>query len=380
MDDETENEILFRMQMNGFEEKLFGLVIRHHLDTVIGPLRERGTCQKCHQILGNMHRRLWHQFVHLESYNGFLDGNYGAEDLPYFNYFVPCPFSTCSLKFADFIDAKIHYFMEHQCCQLFCCGIQFLDYNNALRHLADVENSTQSGIWPKQRHCNNLVPIYVCKCCKIRWSSRTEYIAHLQGRQHMCPDPQCKFLFEDNERTIRHFFEHHYKHLTMDGRHLLLSFNYFLKYEQKQEERAKGFYQCEKCHRRFKQIKMLQKHRELESCMITDSKMFTPAVPCKCGHQFVYCYYQRDVLLRHLPTFREALTHIAQEAPFNGMPEDVCNIYHTMLRVLADVNDRLVREKYTNYQRTNTSKHSTFTQKQVAKILLGAVEYFTRIM
>ncbi|KAF1769744.1 hypothetical protein GCK72_001561 [Caenorhabditis remanei] len=374
MDDDAEQDILGRMSMTSFEEKLFGLVERSPIDT-------REMCPICRRMFPSVHHRAWHQFVHLESYTGFLDKNYGTGDLPFFNFFVPCPNSDCSLKFIDFTDAKIHYLLEHQCCQLFCCGIRFPEYSMALHHLVEAENMEARASYRRHKHVINLQPLYVCKCCEKVWSSRMEYTSHLQGKHNMCPDPMCKHLFDDNEKTITHFFEHHYKHLWMDGRHILLNYNIFLKYDKTQEERSIGIYHCEHCYRRFKQRSDLQDHVEANICVATDRKIFSPAIPCKCGYQFVYCYHQRDILLRYLPIFREALEHIAREAPYSEMPEDVIQIYHTMLRVLADVNYRLNNEKYWHYQRTNSSKHSSkFSPRQISKILIGVVEYFVKIM
>lgn len=56
-------------------------------------------------------------------------------------------------------------------------------------------------------------------------------------------------------------------------------------------------------------------------------QFFVQVIACKCGHQFKYCYYQRDVLLRNLPVLREAMEHVEREAPFNNMPEDVVGIW-----------------------------------------------------
>lgn len=365
------------MQMTQFEEKRFELVVIRAEDTVVvEPLRQRETCPKCHQILSSELSRLWHQFVHMDAYNGFLDGKFQIQ-LPDFEFVIPCPFSTCSLLFLDLIDARFHYLLEHQSCQLFCCGVRFSDYKTALEHLQGT-GSVETEAWDQQKHF--LKPVYICNCCNRTWSSRNEYVAHLHGRDHMCPDPVCKYIFETNEKCIRHFFEQHYKHLFLDSRHLLLNYKYFLRYQEKQEERAYGLYVCTTCQRRFRDNKGFQSHVASQNCEFFDRKFFVQVIACKCGHQFKYCYYQRDVLLRNLPVLREAMEHVEREAPFNNMPEDVCNIYRSIIVVIIDVNQRLINEKFTNYQRTSPLKHSSFTPRQMAKLLLEVVDYFWKIM
>uniref|UniRef100_A0A1I7TBK5 C2H2-type domain-containing protein n=1 Tax=Caenorhabditis tropicalis TaxID=1561998 RepID=A0A1I7TBK5_9PELO len=343
MDDATEQVILDRLGIYGYEENQFHLKVKNPDDVVVPALRQRSTCDRCLINCPTERARLWHQFVHVKAYNGFLSGKTYLE-MPPFDYYCPCPNSTCHMKFEDFIDAKFHYMMDHKGLQLFCCGTRFPRYGDALKHI--MENHGLK--WPKEEHdVGNLQPVYVCNCHQRAWPSRPEYTAHLQGKIHKCPDPVCKVFFQENEPAITHFFEVHYKHLVLDTRYVLLHYKAFEMHQEKHAERC---------------------------------NIFAPVIPCDCNHQFVYCYHQRDLLLRLLPVFREALEHIEREAPYSEMPEDVCNIYRTMLIVLADVHDRLLHEKYANYQRTCSLKHSKFARTQVAKILIGVIEYFANIM
>lgn len=368
MNDAVEQELLERMAMSDVEKKLFELSVKKPEDEVIPALRERKHCYTCFQPCNNEKIRLWHQFVHVESYEGFLEGKTDG-DVPDFDYYIECPHSTCSEKYEDFIDAKIHYLMAHKRCDMFCCGNQFRSYSEVLRHLEQYPG-----------HRNSLQPYYICICCNKVHGSREEHIKHLQGRIHKCPDPVCKAFYPTNERALRHFFERHYRHLAMDHRMLLLSFRHFQRYEEKREERCNGAFQCYGCHRRFYHFEGVQHHVNSKMCLNNDQKLFIPAVYCTCNYQFVYCYHQRDLLLRNLPILKEAMEHVEREAPYNRMPEDVIKIYRTIRRVLTDVNNRLNSEKYSNYYRTSSAKHSKPTPKQITIILLKTIDYFVKIM
>lgn len=136
---------------------------------------------------------------------------------------IECPFTTCELKFADFIDAKFHYMTAHQSCHLFCCGMRFESYTSALSHFqegANWENGHFLSVslvfayfagyrnpWPSPL-C--FQACFSCHCHDKLWPTREEYIAHLQGREHKCPFPACRKLFKLNEQAITHFFSCHY--------------------------------------------------------------------------------------------------------------------------------------------------------------------------
>ncbi|CAL2028305.1 unnamed protein product [Caenorhabditis brenneri] len=382
MEDKTELDLLHRMSMTVMEEKLFVLWNTGPGDLVIGPLRDRHYCHKCLETFDTEHLRLWHQITHEPTYTGFIN-HLGQEKLPNFDYHIMCPFTNCELKFVDVIDCKMHYLLEHRNCQLYCCQERFTNFVVALDHLVEAKKREPAGRWPEPGHGINMCPYYVCNCCGKIWSSRNEYQCHLQGRHHMCADPVCKHIFEDNERAVRHFFETHYKHLTMDARQVLLAYQRFQDYEERYKERLRGKHQCNSCHRRFYREKSLMAHLEYMKngkCVLSNPAFFTPVIPCKCNYHFIYCYHQRDILLRQIPILREALEHIAREAPYNGIQEDICNIYRSMIFVLSDVLERLNQEKYKNYQRTDSSSHSRFTSRQVTLILLGTMDYFVKIM
>ncbi|CAI2298759.1 unnamed protein product [Caenorhabditis sp. 36 PRJEB53466] len=338
--DGAERAMFRRMKMSGYEEMLFVLSKNEPVEPVVPPMRK----------FPNESARLWHQFVHVKEYNGFLERSEhsGTTILPEFNFCAPCPHSKCNLKFFDFIDAKIHYLLAHQCCVLTCCGRRFHDYRAVLDHF-ECTFKCQNDDDNAERHYLNVM--YVCNCCSKSWPTRTEHANHLHGREHMCPDPVCRRVFAENEHAITHFFDVHY-----------------------------GQLRCEVCLRLFNSAKRMRRHFEADDCIVDSKTTFPPVVPCSCGHQFVYCFHQRDFLLRTLPSFREAIESIAREAPYNRMPDDVIEIYATMIKVIGEVNERLLEEKYISYQRVDAFEHDDLSARQVADLLLGVVDYFSTLL